>query len=76
MTDTAHLVAIRHRLSHERARLAAATKPREIALRKVWVAQIEKEEASELAFLAKRGINVADDVEAMSDDELLAILKA
>lgn len=74
--DTAHLIAIRNRLFHERARLAAATKPREIAFRKVCLAQLEKEEASELAFLAKHGINVADDGEAMSDDELLAILTA
>ncbi len=74
--DNAHLNAIRLRLSHERARLAAATKPREIAFRKVCLAQIEKEEASELAFLAKRGIDVVDDIDAMSDDELLAHLKA
>ena len=35
--------ALQLRLSNERARLAAATRPGEIAMRKVWVAQIEKE---------------------------------
>jgi hypothetical protein len=54
--DFAHLDALRSGLSHERARLAAARKPGEIAPRKVLVAQIEREIASEIASLAKRGI--------------------
>jgi hypothetical protein len=47
MTD--HLTALQVRLSHEHNRLARATKPAEIELRTVWVAQIEKEIAGELA---------------------------
>ena len=54
--DFAHLDALRSGLLHECARLAAARKPGEIATRKVSVAQIEREIASELAFLARRGI--------------------
>ena len=69
MTD--HLNELRHRLARESARLAAATKPREIEIRTVWVKQYKREIASEIAFLAKR-----DPEPEMTDDELLAALEA
>ena len=65
MTD--HLTALSRRLGNEKAALAVATDSQEIALRTVWIAQIEKEIASEYAFLG---------IEPMSDDELLAELMA
>lgn len=65
MTD--HLTALSRRLGNEKAALAVATHSQEIALRTVWIAQIEKEIASEYAFLG---------IEPMSDDELLAELMA
>lgn len=66
-----HLDALELNLSNERARLAAATSPKEIALRRVWVAQLEKEVASELAFLGKSAPTLD-----MSDDELFRELSA
>jgi hypothetical protein len=54
--DFEHLNALRQGLSHGRARLAAARKPGQIAARKIWIAQREREIAAEIAFLAKRGI--------------------
>lgn len=71
-----HLTALRQGLYRERDRLASAKKPGEIALRKVWVSQAEKEIAAEIAFLAKRGIVEATLDDIMSDDELLAELSA
>lgn len=76
MTDTSHLAALETRLSHERAYLAKSTKPAERAVREVWIMQIEREIASEIAFLAKRGLivdrtNTTDDI---SDADLLALL--
>lgn len=65
MTD--HLTALSRRLGNEKAALAVAKGAQEIALRTVWIAQIEKEIASEYAFLG---------IEPMSDDELLAELMA
>jgi hypothetical protein len=69
MRDTTHLVALQTRLSHERAYLATAKKENEIALRKVWIRQIEKEIADEMAFC---GIDPT--VPDMTDDELFAEL--
>ena len=73
MTDTSHLAALETRLSHERSYFAKDG----AGIRKVWIAQIEKEIAAEIAFLAKHGITVetvnADDPN-MSDDDLLAAL--
>lgn len=64
-----HLIALQTRLAHERDYLAKAKSEGERVLRKVWIAQIEKEIAAERKFL---GI---DSVECdMSDDELLAEL--
>lgn len=70
--NAAHLTALHINLSSERARLAAATSPKEIALRTVWVAQLEKEVAGEMAFLGMSAAPVAE----MSDDDLLAELSA
>ena len=63
--DTTHLVALETRLSHEKARFAADGSE----IRKVWIAQIEKEIASEKEFLGLTG-----DVPTMTDDEILAEL--
>lgn len=70
MTDETHLNALELGLSHERARLAKATTESEKALRRVWVWQIEREIAAEIAFLGKT--ETPDPV--MTDDELLAAL--
>lgn len=72
MTDRSHLNALQVRLSHERGYLAGAKTTGQRQLRTVWIAQIEKEIVSELAFL---GISPAAEIE-MSDDELLAELEA
>ena len=66
-----HLSALQLRLSNERARLAAATSPGEIAMRKVWVAQIEKEIAQERVHVIPEARNID-----MTDDELLEQLRA
>jgi len=70
MTDTSHLVALHTNLCNSKARLATA-KGSEIAIRTVWVAQLEKEIAGELAFLGLTSGTVE-----MSDDDLLAELTA
>jgi len=67
MTD--HLDALNTRLAHERDRLANAKTARERALRSVWVAGNEREIASERKFLGLA------EIDAMSDDELLAELR-
>lgn len=78
--NTDHLNELRHRLDRETARLAAATKPREIEMRRVWVKQYEKEIAAEVAILTTqaarnhiktRGVTI--EIE-LTDDELLAEL--
>ncbi len=66
-----HLEALNFRLFNERMRLVAAKTPRERAQRAVWVAQIEREIAGEMAFLAR-----GNDLPEMSDNELLAALEA
>mgnify|MGYP001406827425 CR=1 FL=1 len=65
-----HLATLHLRLSNERCRLASATSAQEVELRKVWIAQIEKEIAHEDAFLGK------EPTRDLTDDELLAELKA
>ena len=65
-----HLSALQLRLSNERARLAAATRPGEIDLRRVWVAQIEKEIEQERVYVMPEARNIE-----MSDDELLEQLR-
>jgi hypothetical protein len=49
--DLTHYDAILRRLLNERARLEAATDPREIEMRKVWVAGVEAELAAEAKFI-------------------------
>lgn len=76
MAETDHLDAIDLRLSHERARVAAAKTPQEKEWREHNVRMIEREREGEIAFLAKRGITFQTIDEIMSDDELLAALTA
>lgn len=56
-----HLDALNLRLSNERVRLANAKSEGERELRKVWIAQLEKEVAGEIQFLG-------------TEDDLLAAL--
>ena len=70
--DIAHLSALQTRISHERVYLAKAKTPQERDIRKVWVAQIEREIEKEKTFL---GIEESADV-TMTDDELLSELAA
>jgi hypothetical protein len=65
-----HIDQLKLRLTNERARLAKANDPLEIEIRKVWVANCEKELASEYDFL---GIEQTPYVE-LNDDDLLAEL--
>ena len=74
MQDTSHLTALHTGLMNAKARLAAAKNEGEIALRKVWVSQLEKEIASECKFLGMANISIVD--EELSVDELLAELLA
>lgn len=71
--NTDHYVALMNRLSNEKTRLAACTKSKEIELREVWVAGVEKEIAAEVEFLKSKGIEVYASIDDlfMSDDELL-----
>ena len=66
-----HLDSLRLRLSKERGYMATAKSTAEKKLRAVFIRQIEKEIAGEMAFLGK-----ADNLPEMSDDELLAALNA
>lgn len=68
-----HLNALKTRLANETARLDAATKPREIESRKVWVMAAQREIEREIEFLANRGIAVEPE---LTDDELLDALSA
>lgn len=68
--NTSHLNALELRRSNERNYLARAKTEKERALRKIWIAQIEKEIAGERKFLGKKKDPDVD----MSDDELLAEL--
>lgn len=61
-----HLNALELRLSDERGYLAKAKTEGERELRRVWIAQIEKEIAGERVFVAKQ--------DEMTDDDLLAEL--
>ena len=70
-----HLNALRLGLS-QRTRLATGFWSHgEYEIRKVWIAQREREIAGEIAFLAKRGL-VEQPLEDMTDAELLAELGA
>ena len=71
MIDRSHLDALELRLSHERSYLAAEKTEKQRAMRRVWIAQVEKEIAGERAFLG-----IADEsAPEMSDEELLAALQ-
>lgn len=74
MTDLSHLNALKVRLSNERVYLSRAKKAGEKALRKVWIAQIEKEIAQELEFLNITEKQIDAEIDNMSDDDLLAAL--
>jgi hypothetical protein len=65
-----HFSALQLRLSHEREYLARAKSEGERELRRVWIAQIEREIEGELTFLGR----TAEPLEDISDDELLAAL--
>ena len=68
---TSHLDALNLRLSHERGYLAIAKSENERELRGIWIAQIEREIAHEVAFLGKSEVSCD-----LTDDELLAELMA
>lgn len=70
--DLSHLNALEGRLSHEREYLRKERSQDGRALRKVWIAQIEKEIADELKFLGIEEIGECN----LTDDELLAELTA
>lgn len=70
MKDTTHLVALYDGLAREKQRLLEAKTVQESALRTVWVSQKEREIAREMEFLG----TAADDLEPLSDDDLLAAL--
>lgn len=70
---TSHLDALQVRLSNERNYLANAKTEGERELRKVWIAQIEKEIAREIDF---ETVCFTADLLQMSDDDLLAELIA
>ena len=67
-----HLDFLSLALSNERMRLAKATKPHEIELRTVWVAQLQREVDSVLVAMNKTPMQACD----LSDDELLAELNS
>lgn len=64
---SSHLDALNLRLSNERVRLANAKTDSEIALRTIWIQQIEKEIRNEEGFVTTQDI---------SDEELLRELSA
>ena len=76
LIDYSHLNAIQIRLSNERAALFTAISQSEVALRKVWIAQIERELAAEREFIAMRKEWFKIAKIELSDDELLAQLSA
>ena len=72
MQDISHLNALEANLFKAKVQLKRATKAGEIALRTVWVAQLEKEVAGERKFLGL--LNSDSNEPKMTDDELLAAL--
>ena len=74
MTDFSHLDAIELRLSHERARVMQETNAKAREWREHNVRMIERERASEIAFLEKSGYRFPSLEEILSDDELMAAL--
>jgi len=77
MYDTNHYVALLNRLSNEKDYLSRAVGKEAIKMRKVWIAQIEKEISSEVDFLKSKGVNLystSTEVDNLSEDQLLAEL--
>ena len=72
MKDASHLIALQTRLAHENEYLADAKSTKEIAIRTVWIAQIEKEIADEKKFIGFE--EISPEVDNMSADDLLAEL--
>lgn len=75
MADLTHLNALETRLSNERNYLAREENTlnrKGIAIRKIWISQIQKEIAAEYKFLGIAPLTI-DEI-TMSDDELLAEL--
>lgn len=70
-SDLSHLHALEDRLAREHGRLANAKTEKEKQLRRVWIAQIEKEISDERIHL---GMPSEKRLPHMSDDELLAEL--
>lgn len=64
-----HLETLRLHLSNEKSRLSNATHKAEIAMRQIWISQLEKEIAGELKFLG-----ISDDLPELSDDEIFKSL--
>ncbi len=69
--NTSHLDALNLRLSHERVHLSNAKTDNERQMRRVWIAQIEKEIESEKKFL---NMSERNDTH-MSDEDLLRALE-
>ncbi len=67
MADTTHLTALHVRLCSERERLKNARTKKEIELRKVYVAQIEKEIEGEMKFLGMTNAPLP----VLSDDDIM-----
>lgn len=70
--STIHLDALNVNLSNEKIRLETAQSEIERQMRRVWIAQLEKEVAAERAFL---GLSI-ESAECINDDDLLAELLA
>lgn len=66
--STDHLTALHFRLTNEKHRLEIATTNTEKEIRRVWIAQIEKEIEKELDFL---GMTANNELPEMTDEEIL-----
>ncbi len=71
MPDRRRLDALQLRLSRELYRAAIAKSEREARIRKIWIEQIKREIASEMAAL---GLSATVDDCTMTDDELRATM--
>lgn len=71
--DTSHLVALHESLGRERIRLAQSKTPQEREMRRVWLAQKQKEVDAELKHL---GLSTAEEFDEISDEELLRELSS
>lgn len=71
MYNLDHYFSLSHRLDNEKKRLENAKTKHEKELRAVWVKQLEKEIESEKQFLQSKCLTVENNVDTMTDDELL-----